>query len=1324
LYADGEATAARIAREAQSLDAPEVEPELLLAYFLGQLIYDVDDQDGVFSALRGHSLSRSIYGYEDGAMNATAFNGTGRLHTGSETFMNPFQLDDYSLINYTWFPEDGFLRDPERLGARTNTSQPRGPFTGGFNAPYTYPDLNNMFLAAVRADGTVLAPSFHRSWTGFGPLDPSNPNWYDTSKPWLKYLVLRPRPADMGPGFPTPESGGDVKNLVDAPGSNDSIWLDLDFPVLTAPDGRKYKPLFAPLIVDLDNRLNVNVHGNIRGQGQTHVSNQGLGPWEVNVGRVLAGNGNEWTHLFAGSPSSVRYGRYGADRQPGKAGSAAPARPLPHVYAQVDFDACQERSGFAPTPAFQLPSPTFQPWFSFPFYPRGYGDGSAAERLNHPLLSDPLRPSGDDRRFSVSNMEALLRPGDMNSSALISELAILCPRSFVDSRVRRLVTTHSFDLDVPGTIPWLFDRDSSAYDLPLGNAYQPPTGPPIAFPSLTLRTTTPIPSNSDFRVPGASPDDARVDWRSVAGMLSRVGLNRFLPPYPHQGRGRDPANWSPTPLVSYGGRFDAGAPAVAAQYLAAQAARQQLADDIYRRLLVVTSVASPANPASPSEADLARRRWLAQLAVNIVDFLDEDEISTPFNFYTAQDAGDPPFDVGAISAGNPELPRYWVFGTELPRVALNEVLAEYQLPLKPQPALIEVKLWAELFNPLPAGPAPASVQPLAALPVPLYVAGDGVVPGYAPYQVVLANTNTSPGGPLLPRPRDSGNVLGTPDVVQSATTEADFASRVGTVGDPNTPAPARLSPQEFFLLGPPDADARGTVAPPLVPASTPFLRSPDLTFPVRYLPPNTLEPDYRRSGIAVLLRRLVNPYLPPDPRPALAGAPNPAYNPYETIDFLAGVPINNATLPTTIYSSWGKRQPYAADPSQVAPQTPDVPLATRHTLGRPDIPVPLSGHYDWLVHLDRPLLSPIELLQVSGYPPHQLTQRFITRDRLTGAIIPFGQRVPWFDEDNRLYRIFEFLQAKSPSNNSAPTERVAGRVNINTIWDPETLLALCDPQPSNHFTESDIYNPTDPLDPNTVYGRVLTLRTPEGAPGSSDRPFISLAVGHSPKPGDGTYPPGGGPLFPRGSGINDTLLRSAISDGSADAPRLFETAQAAHPYLQFELLTKLFNNLTTRSNVFAIWVTVAFFEVVDDSVRPVKLGPEINRAERRHRRHRMFTVVDRTNLKPFETRSESAVQVPPGTSSAPATVSPAQMSGQTDNGGPWSIQPGLILTVDDGANQETVRVRDVTPTSFTAEFTRSHGKGFRILGRGNPGPRRRYNPADDPEVVPYYSIIH
>jgi hypothetical protein len=107
----------------------------------------------------------------------------------------------------------------------------------------------------------------------------------------------------------------------------------------------------------------------------------------------------------------------------------------------------------------------------------------------------------------------------------------------------------------------------------------------------------------------------------------------------------------------------------------------------------------------------------------------------------------------------------------------------------------------------------------------------------------------------------------------------------------------------------------------------------------------------------------------------------------------------------------------------------------------------------------------------------------------------------------------------------------------------------------------------------------------------------------------------------RGAGIQDTLLRSWWPDadhlpgGGAATRRLFQLPSTEHPYPQLELLTKIANQVTTRSNVFAVWLTVGFFEVTDESTRPVQLGAEWGRTENRHTRHRMFALVDRSLME-------------------------------------------------------------------------------------------------------------
>jgi hypothetical protein len=69
LYADAESTASAIYRDSQSFDAADQQPVVsLFSFAFGQLIYDADDLATPYSAMRGNSLSRDMYGWNNGQL--------------------------------------------------------------------------------------------------------------------------------------------------------------------------------------------------------------------------------------------------------------------------------------------------------------------------------------------------------------------------------------------------------------------------------------------------------------------------------------------------------------------------------------------------------------------------------------------------------------------------------------------------------------------------------------------------------------------------------------------------------------------------------------------------------------------------------------------------------------------------------------------------------------------------------------------------------------------------------------------------------------------------------------------------------------------------------------------------------------------------------------------------------------------------------------------------------------------------------------------------------------------------------------------------------
>jgi hypothetical protein len=1580
-YAESESANSQAFREIQDFRGPDIDPDLAFSMFLQQLIFDCrDDASGIYSALRGHSLFRNMYALnynfnsgqsgpislftgstkQDQLANITPFNGTGRLHwsygaTGLPAAPQPPSLwgssgqtliDDYYLVNYTYFPNSNstynFLRDPERFGTRAGPTAARQPFIGGFNPGYTAADYNCMALAAVKADGTLLVPSFHRSWWGFGASATSgtlNQNWF-TADPSngqtpLKYQVLRPRPADHPPwpnpinngvtlpGFPAPEADGyDVRNRPPSWGPsdtsyNDSFWLYTGAPIYTLPDGRQYTLLFAPFMIDLDSKLNLNVAGNIRGlnsgvAGATFLSNQGWGPWEMNPTRLSPSQTAtmiaEWNNLFKGDavPTTT------TTRLPGKyqptwtttsatsfdtttSTTTQPEKP-PHFYAQVDYDAATGwtlsirtvagrtvttlKGGKATAqwtpPTGGTPTGGLKAGQAWPLFTAGFENlGAPATHLanntnfptelqTHPSLYGPTSAVTGSRVFLPNEMHKILNFGGTGSDALQSDLWQLMPMNFTDptvgsslstapngTRVRNMVTTYSFDRWESPLTPYLYDPSklnantgTNYYQLPIFNAgnssQQQPVGQVtigtqpavtyLSFPPLSdftnsqtatgnaLTATTRLgqefdaswrgqPSSLTFRstLPTNSSTSASAASNTQPTVLAypvKIDLNRTLTPYPWP-------NFSSTANPSGTNRIDwlgtsGSATANQTAFNKAVQDRQNFAMDLFNVLRMVTGAYDPSNPASvygqignervakaystahgtgPKATPIRYRgntlqqqvdalRYLAQLAVNIVDFIDEDDYITPFNwtqaftFNTAPNNAQVPTGLtnAQVTAWKNNCAAFitdqnnyndnFVYGTEIPKLVINEVYAEYDngtpAGIAPNKYLssYEVNVWAELCNPFTAEPTATStlVDNGSAR---MYIPASSSQPAITPYLLAVTAGNP-PNGTVLDQNtwlHAPQNSLGLPDawftqpptqavplstppyvppypgatantkpgalnqVVGIASTP-EWASITGAVVTPlssmtTTTTTTTTPPIEtttatttsvgfasptfqgsnsgFLLVGPGKTGAGGAVTPVAFQGAG----TSSLTNQVPKASVSSTAMRYAWSipgaggtggtGVpttpTLVLQRLLCPYLPYNTKQPILSTDLP-YNPYITVDYFDaskatgfngmnvaanrnGVPSATPNVTRTAVQgrySVGRVQPYqgsaiqkqqyqtAPTSTQTYPQTTFFQLNTPSgqagqyqpplwlQLGTaPAVPTNTTNPfptYNWLTQLDRKLISPMELLHVSGYRPHELTQNFTGQFNAMGTSGTTAHQAPWFSNASRLYRFFDFVQTLP--RGAGITTRVPGKININTIWDQEIFNALCDPPASGngpHFSATDV---------STAWQNLLSLRNPGnsganpsipvGSPGPFDRYFLPLSTGYTGAGDVQSVYTNRGYL---GKGIEDTVLRPSSLNAST---RLFEPAQSSNvtdPFSRYEMLNKIYNNFTTRSNTFAVWVTVGFFQV--NAVVPqgnngnrIYLGQEMGRAEGRQIRHRMFGVIDRSQIDLTATGTTSA----------------------------------------------------------------------------------------------------
>lgn len=1286
-YAEAEAAAAQAGRQAHSNYAPDSDPELLLSYFLGQLIYDTNDP---YSAIRGHSLARSLYGYHPAALNYLPFNGTGRLHT--PVTLGGVSADNYVLLNYQQFPGDA-ARTPEFIGPN---------YVGGANPPWTAPDANSFFLARVNADGEVIAPSFLREWLPFNPL-PAAPA-VERSKTVFPHQNYHPN------FYGWYDENVGVRNLVFSKGwrqvsgayrNVDSFWMDVGYPVMTAPNGKKYKPLFAPLVLDLDGRLNMWYTGNSRGAGNAHVSNMGIGPAEISPGRVI--NPAELPTLYSqrfasGIPTVV------STPFNGRAGL---------YYSLLDYDGLNPTAAPA-TSSGQLVLPPAGSLQIFPSFPGGWDNVSGAELANHPHAANVTLPGitvpATAAPPSAAQMEAVLRYYGTGAPALSSDLFRWLPSTLANPRSRNQLTFMSWHFDRVQGVPYLTTA-------PLTYRYD-------AALRAGVLTAVPTPVNPAAPRAPTAQDDYNTQYRLELARRLKIDLNRPLRNYP-------PIFDADQGVIDYNDMAPGGA---VAQYGNALKDRTDFAKDLYKALVSVTGAQDPnLVPLDLNDADqkaaFDAARCLAQLAVNIVDYIDVDDYMTAFPWFQP-DLSDP-------------TSWEWVYGTELPRLVLNEVHAQYdnnarnkgfqdpdatkwiaQDPLAGdanQETPYKLNVWAELHNPFKPTPGTdINVYPRDFGRARLRNDKADGTQLSAIYEVVLTN-GTMP-DPALAAPGNATGISVPALVLNTMSTWGNTA--VQKFVEPANGAfnDASKTNKGFYVLG-----ANTTV--PGNPAQNYFLPGRFPGFSTTYTH-DTMSKGYLINGfgarpqrVTVLLRRLAVPHLPANPTPG-----TPLYNPYITVDYVQGVPIhdNLAYAPGRVdpapdftkFVSYGRRQPFAA--AALIPQNPVPVVAGQplHTFFRqnsqaglnamtgapPDLSAgdpTLDTPFEWLVHLDRPVVNPLELLHVSGYRPHELTQQFIVGG------VRHMHRAHWLNERTLLYRFLGLVGTPSALAGLYPGSRQPGRVNLHTM-DLETFRALVSRQPESPYDDPYVdqvyqnlvrarHNRLDPADTLWMY------------PNSEGKPFRPFLTGYDSTPG----------------GLADTLLREANNTAPAPAtrfPSLFRVGpDTGHPYRQAALLQKIYNNLTTTSNVFGVWVTVGFFEVADDSVRPVRLGKEIGRDENRHIRHRFFAIVDRSELALFNTSLSSPV-----TAGTTQTAGVNAIGGTMPNRLPWSLQPGMLLEIDGGTTlAEVVVVKTVNggAKTFTADFTRPHAAGASVVCRGNPGPWPGYSARLDRRVVPHFSVI-
>jgi hypothetical protein len=646
-------------------------------------------------------------------INGKAFSGTGAgFDTGSG------KLDRH---NATYNVEEALLIN--RVGE--NASQLANNYLlGGANEAWDACDLQNLFLSTTVPDPTTpsgikmgtygngipyyyVIPSFHR------PALYQYMRQNHSSVPPSAYC-MRPIPGiTAGPNFPylgNDPSGQygpiygpwDVDS--DGDGVNDAIWLDLNMPVQTASDGRRYKPLFAFKIADLDNRINLNFHGNEQHTSPEPVAPNrffsdlatqtaawpvkgvGMGPGEIVLGNPNVNNAvgligltqQQYNAIMFGDAGGMLLGRYGADRVAGRGTTGAPGV----QGTPVNVDAANDPRGTTR-------------WYTIPPFPSAnvgvYGASYQGMSDLRGVLAGGIDPRGmhitdlptnakdqrayavyrtnmvNDRRFTPHEMERILRYYDLDIAQLPGRMealtGVLSGGSGLAAYNRQIVTYDSRDIPVASASPTASllgqQGNKQGYRDPM-ELLRRRLGSSMLSEQQLLSFV-----DKDFYF-GLKMDLNRPFGDAVDGSGNAQTSNYIV----DEQDASEVANFNinTSANVVNGEDFNGDGQITALDQMFV---RQQFAKHLY--ILASLCVDTGATPNAQVQ------QQLAQWAVNVVDFRDSDSIMTFFEY-------DPnPFDGWDSSCDgvpNGEVINHTtygrVWGCERPELLITETLATHQ----------------------------------------------------------------------------------------------------------------------------------------------------------------------------------------------------------------------------------------------------------------------------------------------------------------------------------------------------------------------------------------------------------------------------------------------------------------------------------------------------------------------------------------------------------------------------------------------------------------------------------------------------------------------